>query len=54
MTADLWETYIVQIDIDTSIMCQDKVPNRVGPLDRMCVVVEGVQKPRILGSNELA
>ena len=47
-------THVVKIDIDASVVCKDKVSNRVCPLDGMRVIVKGAQKPWILGSYELA
>ena len=47
-------TCIVEIDIYPAIVREHKVSDGVCPLYRLGVVVEGAQKPRIFGSNELA
>lgn len=42
--AEVWtaeETHIVEVYVGTTIMCQDKIPNRVSPLYGVCVVVKG-------------
>lgn len=44
----------VKVEVDTSVMVQNEVTNRVGTLDHIFVVVEGIKKPRILLSDELA
>ena len=38
----------IQIDIDTSIMIENKVPNSVSTLDGICIIVKGIEKPRIM------
>lgn len=44
----------VKVEIDTSIMVENEVTNRVGTLDYVVVVVEGIKKPRVMLSDELA
>lgn len=46
--------YIVQIEIDATEMGEDKVSDRICPLDGLRVVVKGIEEPRILGCNQLA
>lgn len=47
-------TYIVQVDIGTTVMRQDKVANRVCALDGVLVAIESVQEPGVLGSDKVA
>lgn len=43
----------VQVDVDATIVVQDKVPDHVCALDSIWVVVVGVEEPRVMFSNEL-
>ena len=47
-------TYIVEVDIYTAIVREDKVSDGVCPLYRLGVIIEGGQEPRIFGGDELA
>lgn len=47
-------TYVVEINISSTVVGEHKVPNRVCALDGVVVAIEGVQEPRVLGGNELA
>ena len=46
--------YIVEIDVDTTIVGEDEVANCVCALDGLRIIVECAQEPRIFGSNELS
>lgn len=48
------DAYIVEIEIDATVMRQDEVADGVCALDRLGVVVKGVEEPGILGCNQLA
>ena len=48
------KTYIIEVNIYPTIMREHKISNGVRPLDGLGVVVEGVQEPGVLGSDELA
>jgi hypothetical protein len=43
---------IVEINVDTAIVCQDKVADGIGTLDGIGIRVKGLQEPGIFGSNE--
>lgn len=47
-------TYVVEINISSTVVGEYKVPNRVCALDGVVVAIEGVQEPRVLGGNEVA
>ncbi len=47
-------THVVQVNVDTPIMCKDEVPNCVRALDWVWVIVESFQEPRILRSYEFS
>lgn len=48
------QTTNVKVEVDTSVMVQNKVTNGVGALDDVFVVVEGVKKPRVVLGDEFA
>lgn len=41
------ETHIVEIDVDTAEVREDKVSYRIGALDGKLVIVKGFEEPRI-------
>jgi hypothetical protein len=43
----------VEVDIDATIVMQNKIPDHVGTLDGIWVVVVGVEEPRVMFRNEL-
>lgn len=47
-------TYIVEVDIDATVMREYEVSDGICPLYRLGVIVESVQEPRVFSSNELA
>lgn len=47
-------THVIQVNVDTPIVCEDKVPNCVCALDRMRVFIESFQEPWILRSYEFS
>ena len=47
-------TYIIQVDVDTAKVRQNEVPYGICPLDRLAVIVESIEKPGVLGSNQLS
>lgn len=47
-------THVVQVNVDTPIVCEDEVANCVCALDRMRVIIESFQEPRILRSYEFS
>ena len=53
-TTDARQTYIVQIEVDATVMCQDEVADRVCPLDGLRVIVKGAEKPGVLGGDQFA
>ena len=54
MAVDGRRTHIVEIDVYTAIVVEDKVANSVCALDGLRVVVKGFQKPGVLSCYELA
>lgn len=46
-------TTIVQIDVDSTIVRQHKIPNRVRALDGVLVVLESFEEPRVFSRNEV-
>lgn len=47
-------THIVQINVGSTIVRQNKISDRVCALNRVLVSVKGVQEPGVLGSDEFA
>lgn len=47
-------TYIVQVNVNTPKVRQHEVPNGIRPLNGLAVVVEGIQKPWVLGRDQLS
>jgi len=45
---------IVQVEINTTVVGEDKVTDRVGALNGVFVVVKGLEEPGVLGSDKLA
>lgn len=45
---------IIQVEINTTIVGEDKVTDRVGTLNGIFVVVKRFEEPGVLGSDELA
>ena len=47
-------TYVVEVDVYTAKVREYKISDSVCPLYRLGIVVEGVQEPRVFGSDKLA
>lgn len=47
-------TYIVEINVGSTVVGEHEVPNGVGALDGVVVAIEGVQEPWVLGRNKVA
>lgn len=50
----LWTTYIVEINVGTAVVGEDKVSDGIGALDGKLVAVKGVEEPGILVGDKLA
>lgn len=48
------ETYIVEINVDATKVCEHKVSNGVGTLNWEVVPIEGLEEPRVFNGNEFA
>lgn len=48
------KTHIIEININPTEVSENKIPNCVGPLNRLRIIIKGVQKPGIFGGNQLA
>jgi hypothetical protein len=46
--------YVVEINVDSAKVVQDKVADRVGALDGVGVAVERLEEPGVLVGDELA
>jgi len=47
-----YQTHIIQINIDPTVVSNDEVANRIDPLNWMSVAVVGVQEPGIVRLDE--
>ena len=47
-------TYVVEINVGSTVVGKHEVPNGVGALDGVVVAIEGVQEPRVFCSNKVA
>ena len=47
-------TYIIQVDVDTTVVGEDKVSNCICALDGVGVVVKGGEEPRVFGCYQFS
>ena len=46
------QSYVVEVDVYAAVMSKDKVSDRIRALNRVGIVVKGIQKPGVLGCDE--
>ena len=48
------DAYIVEIDVDSAVVSEDKVSDSVCALDRLRIIVKSVEEPWVLCSYKLS